>query len=58
MDELTDHVVVRRCELTDGRLFRTADLDCSRSGNFIMGLGVRLRFLAMRASLSAFCRLP
>ena len=32
----------------------TADLDCSRSGNISMDLGVRLRFLAMPASLSAF----
>src|SRR5438309_7431552 len=42
-----------RCELTDGRLFRTADFECSRSGSLSTDLGAHLRFLAIAASILA-----
>jgi hypothetical protein len=34
-----------RFELAEGRLFKTADFDCSRSGNFSTNFGTRLRLL-------------
>ena len=51
-------MIVRALRADRWQLFRTADLDCSRSGNFSMDLGVRLRFLAIRASLFAFPYYP
>jgi hypothetical protein len=54
VDELTNCMIVNRCELRELRLFRTADFDCSRYGSFRMVFGVRLRlFLA----IPAVCRI-
>ena len=44
-DEITNGMVVQRFELEDVRLFKTADFDCSRSGNLRTVFGTRLRLL-------------
>src|ERR1700693_962832 len=38
-------MIVRAFELADVRLFKTADFDCSRSGNLRTVFGIRLRLL-------------